>query len=138
MRFNHLAFATSLLLSTNVQSFYLPGVAPKDYAQDEIVPVNHNALTSSGMLSLHLIFSGPLPFDFYNPDFHFCRPEGTEPIQGISESLGSILFGDRLVPSSLQMQMNVNATCQEWCSTTVPIIDAKKINNRILKVYRFH
>ena len=35
--------------------------------------------------------------DYYNPAFHFCRPEGgpkKEP-----ESLGSILFGDRIFNS---------------------------------------
>ncbi len=35
--------------------------------------------------------------DYYNPAFHFCQPEGGPKRQ--SESLGSILFGDRIFNS---------------------------------------
>lgn len=35
--------------------------------------------------------------DYYYPSFHFCEPE--EGVQKQSESLGSILFGDRIFNS---------------------------------------
>jgi hypothetical protein len=35
--------------------------------------------------------------DYYNPSFHFCEPEGGPQKQ--PESLGSILFGDRIFDS---------------------------------------
>jgi len=35
--------------------------------------------------------------DYYHPEFHFCQPEGGPKKQG--ESLGSILFGDRIFNS---------------------------------------
>ena len=41
------------------------------------------------------------PDDYYNPKFHFCEPEGgprSEP-----ESLGSILFGDRIFNSPYEV-----------------------------------
>ena len=35
--------------------------------------------------------------DYYYPSFHFCEPE--EGVKKQSESLGSILFGDRIFNS---------------------------------------
>ncbi|KAL3895949.1 MAG: hypothetical protein SGCHY_004387 [Lobulomycetales sp.] len=56
--------------------------------------------------------------------------------KSVSESLGSIVFGDRLVPSSLELKMNVNSTCIKWCESIIPKRDGALINRRILKQYR--
>ncbi|KAJ3196541.1 hypothetical protein HK101_008550 [Irineochytrium annulatum] len=42
-----------------------------------------------------------LPYDFYYDRFHFCTPNGT--LQNQRESLGSILFGDRLFNSPFEV-----------------------------------
>lgn len=88
--------------------------------------------------------------DYYNPKFHFCLPEGgpkSEP-----ESLGSILFGDRIFNSpynvspftridtgalsdTTQISMLRNSTCQTLCRQAVPAEDAKFINDRIREDY---
>ena len=41
-----------------------------------------------------------LPFDYYYEQFHFCQPPDLTPM---SESLGSILFGDRLYSSPINV-----------------------------------
>lgn len=90
--------------------------------------------------------------DYYNPAFHFCEPEGGAQKQ--PESLGSILFGDRIfnsaynvrsefliyIPFHLRRRLQIsmlenNGSCQTTCTTTVPIEDAKFVNDRIKEDY---
>lgn len=43
-----------------------------------------------------------IAYDYYDKRFHFCQPEGgPEPRP---ESLGSILFGDRIFTSAFQVR----------------------------------
>jgi len=90
--------------------------------------------------------------DYYHSSFHFCEPEGGPHKQ--PESLGSILFGDRIFdspydvwslpchicrvvfssPSQIQMLAD-NGTCRSLCVSTVPAEDAKFINERIREDY---
>lgn len=81
----------SCILAGLAQSFYLPGVAPKDYSKGTSVPLQVNALTAKDSL---------LPYDYYHPGFSFCTPEKSV---SQSESLGSILFGDRLFNSPFKV-----------------------------------
>lgn len=87
----------TLLLSIVIvasQAFYLPGVAPHDYKSGEKVSLNVNSLTpSSNQQQVNSVIS----FDFYNDHFHFCKP--SKGAQKQSESIGSILFGDRIFNS---------------------------------------
>ena len=88
--------------------------------------------------------------DYYDPHFHFCEPEGgphKEP-----ESLGSILFGDRIFNSPYDVSHSLscytyrcntwqihmlreNGTCKVLCRTQVPAEDAKFVNDRIKEDY---
>ncbi|KAI9092167.1 hypothetical protein DFS34DRAFT_717897 [Phlyctochytrium arcticum] len=117
-----------LLLSTALttsQAFYLPGVAPKDYAAGESVELSVNILTSPTTL---------IPYDYYYEKFHHPRPEKEE---NERENLGSILFGDRLHNSAFKLSMMINATCQNLgAEVTVPAADAKFINQRIKEDYQ--
>jgi hypothetical protein len=45
--------------------------------------------------------------DYYAPEFHFCQPEGGP--QKVSESLGSILFGDRIFTSAFDVRLTIQA-----------------------------
>jgi len=88
--------------------------------------------------------------DYYNPAFHFCKPP--DGVKRQSESLGSILFGDRIFNSPydvrqaadntfftpkevlsplFQLHMLVNETCKTLCKPIVPPEDATFINERI-------
>ena len=78
-------------LVLGIQGHYLPGVAPHDYAKGDPVSLYVNALSSSETL---------LPYDYYHPRLRFCRPDEIKPQP---ESLGGILFGDRLVNSRFEV-----------------------------------
>ncbi|KDQ21805.1 hypothetical protein BOTBODRAFT_99067 [Botryobasidium botryosum FD-172 SS1] len=119
-----LAAAVALLLPACTNAFYLPGAAPRDYAQGETVPVFVNHLSPMvGPADAKLVY------DYYFPAFHFCTPE--EGVKKQPESLGSILFGDRIFNSPYEVKMLEDATCKTLCKSTVPAEDAKFINDRI-------
>ncbi len=80
-----------LFLGNFANAFYLPGVAPKDYNQNSKVELFVNALSSPDTV---------LPYDYYYEQFHFCKPEN---VVFQSESLGSILFGDRFYNSVFEV-----------------------------------
>lgn len=62
--------------------FYLPGVAPIDFQEGEVVPLKVNKLTS-----IHT----QLPYQYYS--LPFCKPKQ---VQDKKENLGEILRGDRI------------------------------------------
>ncbi|KAG8906667.1 hypothetical protein FRB99_006368 [Tulasnella sp. 403] len=122
------AFILASLLSPS-NAFYLPGAAPKDYVVGEQVPVYVNALTP--VIASNAKLKSMINYDYYNPQFHFCTPE--EGVKKQSESLGSILFGDRIFNSPYKINMNQNASCVSLCKSIVPPADAKFIRERILE-----
>ena len=89
-------------LTTLSHAFYLPGVAPTDYHDSDAVPLMVNALTPGSDSELKSV----IPYDYYDPMFHFCKPKDGGHAQ--AESLGSILFGDRIWDSPYKVtQRNV-------------------------------
>ncbi|KAI0690896.1 Nonaspanin TM9SF [Cytidiella melzeri] len=130
----YLASALVASLLSCADAFYLPGAAPHDYRAGEQVQLFVNALTP--MLAAHdnAKIKSMLNYDYYNPGFHFCEPEGGPKSQG--ESLGSILFGDRIFNSAYNIVMlQDNTTCRTLCTSEVPAEDAKFINERIREDY---
>jgi transmembrane 9 superfamily protein 2/4 len=124
--------ALSFVVSSN--AFYLPGAAPRDYMKGENVDLFVNALTPmlSGKDDAKL--KSLINYDYYNPKFSFCEPEGGPQKQ--SESLGGILFGDRIFNSPFDIKMlENNQTCQTLCRSTVDADSAKFINDRIREDY---
>ncbi|CAG8766925.1 21324_t:CDS:2, partial [Racocetra persica] len=104
--------------------------APHDYSLGDEVKVYVNSLTPlMGSQQLKSL----IPYDYYYKPFHFCAPENP---QSQSESLGSILFGDRIFDSKYKLRMlQQNGTCQYLCNVTVPSEDAAFINARIRENY---
>ncbi|KAJ3201418.1 hypothetical protein HDU82_008132 [Entophlyctis luteolus] len=129
MQLRFLAAKRSLLLAlivpTAVAAYYLPGFPPQDYAENDSVQLTVNALTSSDSRSL-------LPYDYYYKRFHFCEPEVFE---NERESLGSVLFGDRLYNSPFQLKMLKDETCVKLCTNKIPAEDAQFINLKIKEDY---
>ncbi|RDL35696.1 uncharacterized protein BP5553_06308 [Venustampulla echinocandica] len=124
------ALLSSFLVAPHVSSaFYLPGVAPTSYSIGDIVPLNVNRLTpieSQADRTLRSVVS----FDYYHSPFHFCRPD-PEP-KDVSESLGSILFGDRIMTSPFELKMGINETCKSPCAeVTFDQSSAHFVNRRI-------
>ncbi|BDD63685.1 transmembrane 9 super member 2 [Monascus purpureus] len=97
-------------------AFYLPGVAPTSYDEGQTVPLYVNHLTP-GLArqddQLHSVFS----YDYYYPPLHFCRPK--DGIKDVRESLGSILFGDRIHTSPFELHMAQNESCKAPCEQVV-------------------
>ncbi|KUJ16994.1 uncharacterized protein LY89DRAFT_616700 [Mollisia scopiformis] len=104
--------ATLLAAPELSAAFYLPGVAPTTYKQGDTVPLNVNRLTPVGSNTDGQLRS-VVSFDYYHPAFHFCRPD-PQP-EYVSESLGSILFGDRIMTSPFKLEMMKNDTCKRLC-----------------------
>merc|ERR1712167_235947 len=74
-----------------VQSFYLPGVAPTDYANGDLVPMEVNKITS---------VKTQIPYDYYS--LPFCKPDTIEDKAG---ALGQILAGDGEKTSLYEIEM---------------------------------
>jgi transmembrane 9 superfamily protein 2/4 len=126
-----LRLSTTVLLLASlprlIDAFYLPGVAPKDFKPNDRVELLVNALSSPETV---------LPYDQYYEQLHFCVP--AQGPQAQSESLGSILFGDRLYDSSFQLLMKQEERCKKLCEVSVPVADAMFINGRIKEKYMFN
>ena len=114
-------------------AFYFPGTAPTSYKHGDVVPLYVNHLTPADSLNdpkLRSVFS----FDYYHSPFHFCQPEGGP--KYIRESLGSIIFGDRIQTSPFQLRMGVNQTCKSLCTAReYAPADALFVNQRIYQGY---
>lgn len=91
----------ALLFSSIAHALYLPGVAPNDYERDSNVPLFVNSLTPMSIQQKSLI-----SYDYYDERFHFCQPQGGPKTQ--PESLGSVLFGDRILTSPFKVSKQTN------------------------------
>jgi len=79
------------LLGWSVNAINFPGI-PNNYRIGDKVPILVNSLVSSNTA---------FPYDYYNEHFGFCQPEGGP--TAMKESLGSIIFGERLYDSPFEV-----------------------------------
>ncbi|CCH62432.1 hypothetical protein TBLA_0H01450 [Henningerozyma blattae CBS 6284] len=118
-------------------AFYIPGISANTYHPGDPIELEVNRLTPSMYFEHtdengqsvandkeHFLYS----YDYYYDKFHFCRPEKVE---RKSESLGSVLFGDRIYNSPFELYMLEPKECVPLCKTTIPADDAKFINKLI-------
>lgn len=130
------AALTALSFIHTTTAFYLPGVAPTSYKANDLVQLNVNHLTpalSEKDSQLHSVFS----FDYYHPAFQFCQP--ADQPKDVSESLGSILFGDRILTSPYELKMLQNETCKALCEEKkFDQRAAKFVNRRIWQNYNIN
>jgi transmembrane 9 superfamily protein 2/4 len=120
--------ATLLAAPQLATAFYLPGVTPTSYKQDEIVPLHVNRLSPMGLPGDGTLRS-VVSYDYYYSAFHFCRPD-PEP-RAVSESLGSILFGDRIMTSPFELKMKKEETCKQLCEKKFDQKSSHFVNRRI-------
>lgn len=129
------ALLTALLaLPQFTSAFYLPGVAPTSYRKGDNVPLYVNSVkpvAASQDALLHSVMS----YDYYHDRFHFCQPPEPEGPKYVSESLGSILFGDRIMTSPFELHMAQNETCKQLCSVEYEPTAAHFVNKRIAQGY---
>ncbi|KAF2760108.1 hypothetical protein EJ05DRAFT_449803 [Pseudovirgaria hyperparasitica] len=123
----------ALIAPFPASAFYLPGVAPTSYRIGDEVPLYVNSLTPTDTdddRKLRSVFS----FDYYHDAFHYCKPKDGP--KNIQESLGSIIFGDRIKTSAYVLRMGQNETCKATCGSQIfPPDDAKFVNSRINQGY---
>ncbi|ODV90222.1 hypothetical protein CANCADRAFT_1952 [Tortispora caseinolytica NRRL Y-17796] len=125
-----ISYVLSLLLLCSIGSaFYLPGVAPNDYIVGDSIPVLVNSLTPSGDYDLKSLIA----YDYYHPNFDFCQPEDGP--KQVSESLGSILFGDRIFTAPYKLKLLENQECVLLCAKTYSPKPSRFINRRIREHY---
>jgi transmembrane 9 superfamily protein 2/4 len=120
------------LAASPASAFYFPGTAPTSYKEGDAVPLFVNHLTPADSQydpKLRSVFS----FDYYHTEFHFCQPQGGP--KEIRESLGSILFGDRIQTSPFELRMGKNESCKSLCEATYEPNDAVFVNSRIYQGY---
>ncbi|KAL8347789.1 hypothetical protein RB601_002889 [Gaeumannomyces tritici] len=123
--------AAALTLSQLASAFYLPGVAPTSYKPGDKVPLYVNTIkpiASPQDSMLHSVVS----YDYYHPLFNMCGPENPE---SVSESLGSILFGDRIKTSVFELKMAKDLKCNPLCAKTYELGSAKFVNRKIEQGY---
>ena len=85
-----------------LDAFYVPGVAPTDFKQEESIDVRAVKMTSS---------QTQLPFEYYS--LGLCKSQDT--VTYYSENLGQILRGERIVSTPYNVQMNVDSECSVLC-----------------------
>ena len=101
--------------------FYLPGVAPKDYATGDRVALKVNSLTS---VETHL------PYEYYK--LPFCAPPE---IQEFAENIGELLTGNKLENSPYELFMNQNEHCKVLCVKEYGKSDVDHFVERIKEDY---
>ncbi|CEO96034.1 Transmembrane 9 superfamily member [Plasmodiophora brassicae] len=89
--------------ATLTSSFYLPGVAPRQFEKGEPIDLKVKELNS---------VQTQLPYDYY--DLPFCRPPE---IKHFAENLGEVLSGDSIENSPYEIKMGMPETCKVLCGT---------------------
>ena len=109
-------------LATVGQAFYLPGVAPREYARGESINVKADKLTSTRAV---------LPFSHYSVPF--CEPDT---IHYKSENLGEILMGSLIQSTTYDIKMKENVSCVFQCSRPLTELDKYRFTIRIDAEYQ--
>lgn len=86
--------------ATLTNAFYLPGLPPNDYQVDSRVELLVNALAPIST-NTQTQLKSIITYNYYDDRLGFCKPQAGPKSQ--PESLGSILFGDRLFDSPFEV-----------------------------------
>ncbi|KAJ6814686.1 transmembrane 9 superfamily member 7-like [Iris pallida] len=111
-----------LLFLSPARSFYLPGVAPRDFQKGDELQVKVNKLSST---------KTQLPYDYYFLDY--CKPTK---IENSAENLGEVLRGDRIENSLYTFKMNMDESCKVACRKKLTQETAKNFKEKIDDEYR--
>ncbi|PSR96911.1 Transmembrane 9 superfamily member 7 like [Actinidia chinensis var. chinensis] len=115
-------FFSLLLLISHAYSFYLPGVAPRDFQRGDPLQVKVNKLSST---------KTQLPYDYYY--LKYCKPSK---IINNAENLGEVLRGDRIENSVYTFNMREEQPCKVACRLKFEAESAKNFKEKIDDEYR--
>lgn len=124
--------ATLIAAPQLVSAFYLPGVAPTSYQPGDSVPLYVNTIRPIAEprdFRVHSVVS----YDYYHPSFGMCKPQGGP--KYVSESLGSILFGDRIMTSPFELSMRKDEACKALCEVEYSEEQVSFLRDRIEEGY---
>uniref|UniRef100_G3SMU9 Transmembrane 9 superfamily member n=2 Tax=Elephantidae TaxID=9780 RepID=G3SMU9_LOXAF len=118
-----------LSLICETRAFYVPGVAPINFHQNDPVEIKAVKLTSSRT---------QLPYEYYS--LPFCQPRK---ITYKAENLGEVLRGDRIVNTPFQVLMNSEKKCEVLCGQsnkpmTLTVEQSRLVAERITEDYYVH
>ncbi|KAJ8370745.1 hypothetical protein SKAU_G00107730 [Synaphobranchus kaupii] len=111
------------------QPFYVPGVAPINFHQNDPVEIKAVKLTSSRT---------QLPYEYYS--LPFCQPHK---VVYKAENLGEVLRGDRIVNTPYSVLMNQDRKCEVVCEKPnkplrLSVEKSKLMAERIQEEYYVH
>lgn len=116
----------ALYLCDGVGGFYIPGVAPTEYARGDRLELRAVKMTS---------VRTQLPYEYYT--LPFCKPDSND-VHYKSLNLGEVLRGDRIVNTPYMLHVMDNVPCQVLCETTFSPKDTKEVTYRISEDYTLH
>eukprot|EP00457_Paulinella_chromatophora_P002277 gb/GEZN01002281.1/.p1 GENE.gb/GEZN01002281.1/~~gb/GEZN01002281.1/.p1 ORF type:complete len:671 (-),score=124.17 gb/GEZN01002281.1/:454-2466(-) len=125
MRGNIMVTLALMLLLALSSAFYLPGVAPRDYADGE--PVDMKVVNLDSV-------KNTLPYDFYSVPF--CRP--STGVEVAAENLGEILTGHKIQSSAYELDMMVPEYCKFLCAKEYSPRQLNAFRQRIEEDYRIN
>ena len=105
------------------RAFYLPGVAPREYANGDKVEINVHKLSSP---KTHL------PYDYYS--LAFCRPEETV---HAAENLGEVMTGAVIQNSVYDIYMG-KSEFKIACRSVLSKPQKQALSQRVRQDYRVH
>ncbi|KAG0486836.1 hypothetical protein HPP92_008931 [Vanilla planifolia] len=110
------------LVLPSARSFYLPGVAPRDFQRGAELQVKVNKLSST---------KTQLPYDYYF--LEYCKPKN---IVNSAENLGEVLRGDRIENSLYIFKMMIDEACTVICRHNFTADGVKNFKEKIDDEYR--
>jgi len=109
-------------LGCRSDGFYLPGVAPREFAPGEKVELKVNKMTS---------MRTQLPYEYY--DLPFCKPE--EGVKEFAENLGEVLTGNVVQNSPYEIRMYEEMRCKLLCVKSYDKKEVSLFTERIEEQY---
>jgi len=104
------------------RAYYVPGIAPDEFAVEADVPLKVNSLTS-----VHT----QVPKGYYR--LPFCEPEGG--VEMANENLGEFLTGNKIQNSPYKLKMQQETFCEKICQIELTAESAKDLHKHIERGY---
>jgi len=119
-----IALALGLIYTQRANGFYLPGVAPHEYQDQDAIQLKVNKLSSS---------KTSLPYEFYS--LPFCKPAK---VDNFAENLGEILRGDRIESSKYELFMKHDEYCKVLCESDYTAEQIGEFAEKVMEEYRIN
>jgi len=113
-----------LILSSCHAAYYLPGVTPHTFQDEETVTLKANKVMTT---------KSPLQYDYY--DLPFCKKKRTK---SKAENIGERLTGDAVTTSPYELKVKKDESCVILCQKLYKKEDIDMFKHMIDQEYRVH